>query len=379
MNPKSSTIRVWRAVHTWSSVAATMFLLLLCITGLPLIFHEEIEHWQEPDMHAEGKADPTLAIDAMVTQALAPLRDGRVRFVIFDRDHPLVTVGIAAGGAEDGEVLQTHIFDTRTGHAVEPHAEDAGFMDVMLRLHTDMYAGQPGLYFLGAMGALLAISIVSGVLLYGPFMRKHAFGSVRTKRARRLYWLDIHNLLGIVTVTWAMVVGLTGAINTLEKPVGAFWRANSLTPALQEHANPTPPHALARIQDVITSAEHAAPDMEVISLLFPGQALAGPGNFLAVMSGTEALTARLFKTALLDGETGRLLELIEMPWYVQALYLSQPLHFGDYGGLPLKIIWALLDLATIVVLCSGLYLWCTRRRHKAGMPPRHAAERHSAA
>ena len=50
-----------------------------------------------------------------------------------------------------------------------------------------------------------------------------------------------------------------------------------------------------------------------------------------------------------------------MPWYVSTLLLSQPLHFGDYGGLPLKIIWAFLDLITIVVLISGLYLWLGRR------------------
>jgi uncharacterized iron-regulated membrane protein len=49
--------------------------------------------------------------------------------------------------------------------------------------------------------------------------------------------------------------------------------------------------------------------------------------------------------------------MIPQPWYVQALHLSQPLHFGDYGGMPMKILWALLDLLTIVVLGSGLYLW----------------------
>jgi hypothetical protein len=32
-----------------------------------------------------------------------------------------------------------------------------------------------------------------------------------------------------------------------------------------------------------------------------------------------------------------------MPWYAQALLVSQPLHFGDYGGLPLKLLWAVLD------------------------------------
>jgi uncharacterized iron-regulated membrane protein len=42
--------------------------------------------------------------------------------------------------------------------------------------------------------------------------------------------------------------------------------------------------------------------------------------------------------------------------------VSQPLHFGDYGGMPMKIIWGLLDAITIVVLGSGLYLWLARRR-----------------
>lgn len=38
----------------------------------------------------------------------------------------------------------------------------------------------------------------------------------------------------------------------------------------------------------------------------------------------------------------------------------QPLHFGNYGGMPLKILWALLDLLAILVLASGLYLWLER-------------------
>ena len=51
-----------------------------------------------------------------------------------------------------------------------------------------------------------------------------------------------------------------------------------------------------------------------------------------------------------------------MPWYVSTLFLSQPLHFGDYGGMPLKIIWAILDIITIVILWTGLYLWLKRRK-----------------
>jgi uncharacterized iron-regulated membrane protein len=51
-----------------------------------------------------------------------------------------------------------------------------------------------------------------------------------------------------------------------------------------------------------------------------------------------------------------------MPLYVKTLFLSQPLHFGDYAGLPLKVLWALLDVAAIVLLGRGGYLWLGRRR-----------------
>jgi uncharacterized iron-regulated membrane protein len=49
--------------------------------------------------------------------------------------------------------------------------------------------------------------------------------------------------------------------------------------------------------------------------------------------------------------------------YLKALLHPQPLHFGDYGGMPLKIIWALLDMLTIVVIGSGLYVWWAGRRN----------------
>ena len=78
--------------------------------------------------------------------------------------------------------------------------------------------------------------------------------------------------------------------------------------------------------------------------------------------------------------TGDFTDTREMPWYVTTLLISQPLHFGDYGGMPLKILWAILDVITIVVLVTGLYLWFRRRRPNAAnrfaddaeIPPRYA-------
>jgi uncharacterized iron-regulated membrane protein len=43
------------------------------------------------------------------------------------------------------------------------------------------------------------------------------------------------------------------------------------------------------------------------------------------------------------------------------------LHFGDYVGMPLKIIWAILDIVTIIILVTGLFLWLKRYRSAASV------------
>ncbi len=79
------------------------------------------------------------------------------------------------------------------------------------------------------------------------------------------------------------------------------------------------------------------------------------------MQGTTAWTSKLLTPVLVEAEGAEVVATRALPWYMQALLVSQPLHFGDYGGLPLKILWAALDVLSIVVLASGLYLWVKRR------------------
>jgi uncharacterized iron-regulated membrane protein len=115
------------------------------------------------------------------------------------------------------------------------------------------------------------------------------------------------------------------------------------------------------VDTVLTEAHRAAPGKQLSFLAFPGNEFAGPQHYVAYMHGTSPLTSRLFEPLLIDGLTGAVVDSRDMPWYISVLLLSQPLHFGDYGGLPLKVLWALLDLVAIGVLGSGIYLWLARR------------------
>lgn len=358
----ADSIRRWCWIHKWTSLVCTLFLLMLCLTGLPLIFRDELSIWLgdavEPPEHVTSRAPVDL--DALVKDAQARRPHDAVKFLIRDDDYPMwfVSLGETPAAPENSAL---YMYDSRTGNFLKEFPVNHGIVHVLLTLHVDMFAGLPGTLFLGFMGLLFVISVVSGIVVYGPFMRKLPFGAVRRDRSPRLRWLDLHNLLGIATVIWVLVVGVTGVINTLDRPLLGYWQMTEIADMLQPWKDKPKPAVLRPVDDAIRTAEAAAPDMAVRFVAFPGTPFAGHHHYMVFMRGQSPLTGRLLKPLLIDAETAQVSGSREMPWYLTALLLSQPLHFGDYGEMPLKILWALFDLLAIVVLISGLYLWWKKR------------------
>ncbi len=315
---KPRTLRAWSWVHKWSSLVSTAFLMMLCVTGLPLVFTHEIDEVLLHEAWAPANSDgQKLNLDQVLDVALSRHPGDVPAFVSVDEDRPVVNV---------------------TSRAL------------------------PGMLFLGAMGLLLIEAIVSGVVLYAPFMRRLPFGTVRASKAARTRWLDYHNLLGVVTVAWVLVVGVTGVINTLAVPIITYWKDDALKELTQAYDAPVSLTERSSLDAAVERAKQALPGMTLQFVAFPGSTYSTENHYAVFFHGDTPLTEHLTTPALIDARTGELAAVAPAPWYVKTLSLSQPLHFGDYGGLPLKILWALLDLATIVILGSGLYLWWVKHR-----------------
>lgn len=373
------TIRAWVWVHKWSSLLCTAFLLMLCLTGLPLIFHDEIDRltgdqpaFGMPGVGSSGTAEGLLPLDEMLSRALAN-RPGEVPlYMAFDNDQPSMTITTGPRPDSPGSQMTIQSFDRSTGELIGAISEDSAsgvdaVMHFLLELHTDMFLGLPGMLFLGAMGMAFVIALISGVVLYAPFMRKLEFGTLRTAKAKRTKWLDYHNLLGIVGLAWMLVVGVTGVINALAVPIEAAWKANELAAMTREYAGrePLDPARYGSLDTAMAAARAQLPGNNPQFIAFPGGTFSSNYHYAVFFQGDTPLTERLLTPALVDAETSAFTAARAMPWYYQALSLSRPLHFGDYGGLPLKLLWAALTLFTVHVLGTGLYLWLGKRRSAA--------------
>ncbi|MCM2459809.1 PepSY domain-containing protein [Pseudomonas sp. CG7] len=362
---KSKTIRRWSFVHTWTSLICTVFLLMLAITGLPLIFHHEIEHLlgDAPELREMPASTPPLDLQQLVEKAKAHRPGEVVQYFGWDEDEPngVITIMAPTPGTEPNS-SHTFMLDGRTGEALEMPSANGGFMMVMLRLHVDMFAGLPGKLLLAFMGLLFVIAIVSGVVLYLPFMRRLKFATVRQDKSTRLRWLDLHNLIGVVTLVWALTVGVTGVIAACADLLIAAWRNDSLSAMVEPYRNAPPLTQLAPATRLLDIAKDVAPGMEPSFIAFPGTLFSSEHHYSVFMKGDTHLTSHLLTPVLIDATTLDVTAVAERPWYMDMMSLSLPLHFGDYGGRPMQIFWATLDVLTIIVLGSGVYLWVVRRK-----------------
>lgn len=373
---QTKTIRRWSWLHKWSSLVCTAFLLLLCITGLPLIFHEEIDELLHESVPAAQvpAGTPAADLDHVIANAMAEAPSEFPQFLIWDRDDPnVIYLSIAKAPDAPSENNRFLRVDAHTAQFLDAPDVFGRLTYYLFKLHVDMFAGLPGKLFLGFMGLLFVIAIASGVVVYGPSMRKLDFGTVRTNRSRLLRWLDLHNLIGAATIVWAVVVGFTGVVNTWADLVLKMWQYGQLTEMVGHFKGAPIPQKKISVQKAVDTAREKLPHMTPSFIAYPGTAFTSTAHYAIFMRGNTPLTSRLLQPVLIDARDGSFTDTRTMPWYVQTLLLSQPLHFGDYGGMPLKIIWALLDLLTIIVLGSGLYLWLARRSPGRRVPKAHAA------
>src|SRR5258705_9468116 len=87
----AQSVKWWSRIHKWSSLVCTLFLLLLCITGLPLIFHDEIDAalgaTVEPDAVPAGT--PMLSFDRILEIARAAQPNEVITIVGADDEDPI--------------------------------------------------------------------------------------------------------------------------------------------------------------------------------------------------------------------------------------------------------------------------------------------------
>ncbi len=370
--PKASAplVRAILAGHSALGLAFAALIYLVCFSGAMAVLLTEIERWEAPQI-APRRDAPLNAVTTMRDEALAKYPGAHHLYVYLPTDDmPRARVMV---DAVEGQPLKEWAADAN-GHLVKQYA--APFRDFLQRLHFYLFLPPTwGLVVVGLTGVALLSSLVSGVMAH-PRVFRDAF-HLRWGGSRRLQEADMHNRIGVWGLPFHVLVSLSGALlglSTLMIGILALivfeGDANKayelfLAPAPADDPRPAP---LAPLDPMFAHVQEQAPHARITSVFFehPGET----GQSVMVTAETPNRLDR--GDYWVFGGDGKLLEggfsdsTRPGNAILQGLYL---LHFGWFGGWPIKIAYVLLGMGLTAVTASGVAIWLARRRDKGKPAP----------
>ena len=361
--PSSATVKQALAAHSLLGISAAALLYLLCLSGALAVLYPDLQRWEQAAAPELSDYPPELA-DRAIAGLLPQLGDQRdhIDMVLPTADYPRLTVI-----ANEREWLIDG-----SGQAVAEVSHP--FTHFLLHLHTPLHLPQTlGLAVVGIGGVLLLALALTGILAH-PRLLRDAF-RWRWGSGGRERQLDLHNRLSVWGLPFILTIAITGAYfglallmlgGSAELLYGGD-QQRVMAPFAGNHppddATPAP---LMAIAPALSALRASQPDAAPFYLELADGGSAGqhleiiarlPGRLIYGEHFTYGGDGRLWGTnGLADGPLGK-----------QIFASTYPLHFGSFGGLPLRLLYLLLGLALCLIISSGVQLWLGKRQQR-GLP-----------
>jgi len=364
--------RLWQ-LHSWLGLFAGLGLVLIGLTGSLLMFHHELEALFNRELviveptsagRPGASAPNRLPLDTLLAHAQRQLPDHEIAGWLPQYDEPeLADVLYVLRHGSDQWQLAT--LNQYTGELLAtPRGLAETLTGVLLELHYTFFADHVGMILTGLFGLVLCVLGVTGVWLYRSFWKNLL--TLRWKSSARILFSDFHKFVGITSVAFNLLLGFTGAYWNITHVIGED------LPALPEQ----PPMERRLYSDTLSlealqrDAAQRLPGFRANYISLPFMPERG-----VVLWGTieprGPFPSPYGSTVAYDAQTGAhqaTTDLREAGLWTRIVDTFRPLHYGPFGGWPVKILWTIGGLTPGALAVTGFVIWRLRRRRRQSAP-----------
>ena len=355
--------------HAWVGLISGLFLVVICVTGSLAVFRPEIERavdYRGQDFTVVPNGNPKISAGRAAATAQAAYPGSTPQQVRFPAppgstqvhgDAYLVTLNQGRGKA-NVQVL----VDPYRDAVIRQHKPVRGWGDWLRQLHVRfLYGSFWGRYIVGFFGLTMVFSTVSGLMIFARFNGNSWWPKrVRWGRGARIVSADMHKLVGLGSVAFNIVFGLTGAVLGLE---GIYHKFLAEKPPVVRRAS------VAQLPDggidaFIDKASALVPDAQPSAILL-NHARAGIVR-VDLWPTTSHLVREMSSYVTFDAKTAQPIEAYDatnVAAGVRLYYAMEPLHFGRLGGaMWVKLLWGLMGLTGGFLSITGFAIYVLRKR-----------------
>lgn len=359
---------LWR-IHHWAGLYCGIIIAVLSLTGALAVFIPEIDLFIQKQYYSVSSTPSNkLNIGKSIAQAQKEY-PGMTGLIVDLPEKPGQVAGLNffVGGGKHLGVQRYYFFvDAGKDEIVGSRNQQNSLANYLRQMHVRLYDGYWGRQLVGLGGIALLVVAITGLLIYSDFMKRQPYPKLRKGRGLRILLADWHKILGISALAFNIVIAITGAWLGLQPKIMTWFKIktpNNFKPEVvitPDEDKKTTVHwdnlldvAKKEFPDLIPKGIEASDDgSSTITFQgnIAGQAYERNANVL-VISKTDLKP--VFKY---DVRTA--------PLSHKFYFIQEALHFGDFGGLGLKILYAILGLTSGFLSISGFVVYLYRMDKK---------------
>ena len=356
--------RLYR-IHTWLGFHLAWFMSLVLLTGTFAVIAHEIDWLIQPSMRVDVPNDRERVSWQRMEQAARDYRPGDTLVALFEMPGDYFAYR-ARKIDQYGRHYFLHI-DQWSGE-VTGTTSTLTVQRVLRDLHRYLFMPSViGLPLVTSLAFVLAFSLYTGLKTTRKW--RQAATRIRFNKKARVAVGDYHRAAGLWSAWFFVVIIVTGVWYLVE--YGVLVSGNSLAPGRPGIDNTSPAMHGKVLEDAdlgrwMDAAEQAYPGLTPNTVYFPQR----PDSAVTIHGrANDVLVRDRANSVYLHPVDGSILEVrrsSESPWPTYLNDLADPLHFGDFAGLTIKLVWFVFGIAMSSLSLTGV--WLTWKRVKSMSP-----------
>ena len=382
--------------HRWSALALGLALLVVVISGVVLLYEQEIDRVVHPELYRTTEsADPISHAEAAAVvrrevpsaKAVDVVDSHGVYLVYVDDYERQAFVDPGSGrllGVDDtrdgvmGFMENLHL----CGLSCEGYAGYLPFLEKPAHILGNDELTVGGL-ILAVTALLLLLLAATGLVVWWPGIKRLARGlRVRRRQGTYAFNYDLHNVVGLAAIPFLVMWGFTGA-NFELKQVSDLWYAVLPGKHVEERevlSKPVKGESVT-MEQAAAIARRTVPDGRLVSVSVPDRSAKDSTYFAYLAVGNDS-----YDHGVWPGNVGVTIDrysgeaTVTYPSQADPPLSAQladdwfyPLHAGTFMNGWWRIVWLVLGLTPVVLAVTGAVTWLIRRRKRRRKLRRRAA------
>jgi uncharacterized iron-regulated membrane protein len=344
-------------LHSLIGLFTGLLLLVISLSGSALVFHEEMDATLNPELlkvKVLSEKVPLNKVYATVKERYPEAQSIRFRHLPADQDH-----SIEMNIVREGTYYLVYV-NPYTGEIIGERERFTFLMDWLLRFHYSLFGGEKGQMVVAILGLLLILSLLSGLIVYRKYITKVLLFKVSLKLKNwRQGSSELHRIVGVWSLLFNLIITSTG-----------FYM---LYPALLPSSGKEeieivkkPIELKVDLQSLLSKGSKQLQGFVPYSISIPSDSL-GPITITGGVEEANPVSSPYSSFVSFHQESGEIITVYDIRKSSLAERLDSsmyPLHFGNYGGLFIKILYSLLGLTPSLLSITGFLLWWRQKGNK---------------